>query len=92
MGSNKGDSHRIHVSHLNQILEVDEENMTITCEPLVNMGDITNVLLPRELALLCQVEMESLTIGGLSMGLGMETNSHVIGWYVAGGIVVVLAV
>ena len=25
--------------------------------------------------------MESLTIGGLSMGLGMETNSHTVGWF-----------
>jgi len=81
LGSNKGDSHRINVGHLDHILEIDEANMTITCEPGVNMGDITNVLLPRKLALLCQVEMESLTIGGLSMGLGMETNSHVIGWF-----------
>lgn len=81
LGSNKGDSHRIHVSHLNHILDIDEENMTITCEPCVTMGDITNVLLPKKLALLCQVEMESLTIGGLSMGLGMETNSHTEGWF-----------
>jgi len=81
LGSNKGDAHRINVGHLNHILEIDEKNMTITAEPGVNMGDITNVLLPRKLALLCQVEMEALTIGGLSMGLGMETNSHVIGWF-----------
>jgi delta24-sterol reductase len=26
-----------------------------------------------------QVEMEDLTIGGLCMGLGMETNSHTLG-------------
>lgn len=81
LGSNKGDAHRIDVSHLDHILEIDEANLTITCEPGVNMGDITNVLLPRMLALLCQVEMEALTIGGLSVGLGMETNSHVIGWF-----------
>jgi Delta24-sterol reductase len=28
---------------------------------------------------LLQVEMEDLTIGGLTMGLGMETNSHLLG-------------
>ena len=81
LGSNKGNSHQIDVSHLDHILHVDQDNMTITCEPLVTMGDITNLLLPHSLALLCQVEMESLTIGGLSMGLGMETNSHRIGWF-----------
>ena len=81
LGSNKADSHRIRTSHLDHILEVDEQAMTITCEPSVNMGDITNFLLPRGLALLCQIEMESLTIGGVSMGLGMETNSHNLGFF-----------
>jgi len=81
LGSNKQNSHQIYTGHLNHILEVDEENMTVTAEPAVNMGDITNLLCPRSLALLCQVEMESLTIGGLSMGLGMETNSHNDGWF-----------
>lgn len=81
LGSNKGDAHRIDTSFLNHILDVNEEAMTITCEPGVNMGDITNLLIPRGLALLIQVEMESLTIGGLSMGLGMETNSHNVGWF-----------
>jgi delta24-sterol reductase len=81
LGSNKQNSHQIYTGHLNHILEVDEENMTITAEPAVNMGDITNLLCPRSLALVCQVEMESLTIGGLSMGLGMETNSHNDGWF-----------
>jgi len=81
LGSNKADSCQIRTSHLDHILEVDEENMSIRAEPSVNMGDITNYLMPRGLALLCQVEMESLTIGGLSMGLGMETNSHNLGWF-----------
>merc|ERR1740124_1013036 len=47
LGSNKEGSCKIPVGHLDHILEIDEENMTITCEPGVNMGDITNVLLPR---------------------------------------------
>lgn len=81
LGSNKGDSTRIRTGQLDHIVQVDEEAMTITAEPAVNMGDITNYLMPRGLALLCQVEMESLTIGGLSMGLGMETNSHNLGWF-----------
>ena len=71
----------IDVSHLNHIVNVDLEAMTITAEPAVNMGEITHLLVPQGLALLCQVEMESLTIGGLSMGLGMETNSHVCGFF-----------
>jgi len=58
---------------------VDEEAMTVVCEPLVNMGHLTRVLLPKGLALKVQIEMEDITIGGLSMGLGMETNSHRFG-------------
>jgi delta24-sterol reductase len=81
LGSNKGGAHLIDVSHLNHIVSVDLEAMTITAEPAVNMGEITHLLVPQGLALLCQVEMESLTIGGLSMGLGMETNSHTCGFF-----------
>lgn len=81
LGSNKGDATKIDCSFMNHIVAVDEEAMTITCEPGVNMGDITNLLMPKGLALLIQVEMESLTIGGLSLGLGMETNSHNEGWF-----------
>ena len=55
--------------------------MTICCEPSVTMGQITQHLLPKGLALLIQVEMESITIGGVSMGFGMETNSHLIGFF-----------
>lgn len=74
-GSNKQDSHMIKSSHLNHILKIDKEKMTITCEPAVNMGQITDKLVPMNLALQVQVEMESITIGGMAMGLGMETNS-----------------
>ena len=55
--------------------------MTICCEPAVTMGDITSILMPKGYALLLQIEMEAITIGGLSMGLGMETNSHNVGWF-----------
>ncbi len=78
--SNKADSYRVCTSHLDHIFEVDEQAMTITCEPSVNMGDLKFFSLPRGLALLCQVEMESLTIGGFSMGIGMEINSHNLGF------------
>ena len=71
----------IKTENLTHILNVDAENMTITAEPGVTMGRITNHLLPKGLALLIQVEMESITIGGVAMGFGMETNSHVSGFF-----------
>ena len=36
---------------MNRILHVDEENLTVTAEPSVTMGELTNELMPRGLAL-----------------------------------------
>ena len=81
LGSNKAENCRIRTHHLDQILCLDEEALTLRCEPAVTMGDITSLLMPKGYALLLQIEMEAITIGGLSMGLGMETNSHNVGWF-----------
>jgi Delta24-sterol reductase len=81
LSSNKEDCQLIPMMHLNHILEIDPENMTITCEPGVNMGQLTSVLCPQNLALKLQVEMESITIGGLSLGFGIETNSYLAGLF-----------
>lgn len=81
LSSNKGEAHRITTHDLTSIISVDFDAMTITAEPGVNMGQITHFLVPKGYALLIQVEMESLTIGGLSMGFGMETNSHTVGFF-----------
>jgi delta24-sterol reductase len=45
------------------------------------MGQITQALLPKKLALKCQIEMESLTIGGIASGWGLETNSYEHGFF-----------
>ena len=75
----KKECRKIKCSDLCDILKVDPEKMTVTCEPLVDMGHLTRLLLPMGYALKIQIEMEDITIGGLSMGLGMETNSHRFG-------------
>ena len=76
LGSNKGDSYRIQTGHLNRILSIDVDNLRITAEPGVTMGEITEELMPLGLTLQTHIEMEAITIGGLSMGFGIETNSH----------------
>ena len=81
LSSNKESCAKISTSHLNHILEIDEKNLTITCEPNVSMGQITQALLPKKLALKCQIEMESLTIGGIASGWGLETNSYEHGFF-----------
>lgn len=69
VGSNKTDAHCIWTSHnITYILEIDKAYMTILCELVITMADIMASLLLHQLALLCQVEMESLTIKGPSMG------------------------
>eukprot|EP00494_Astrolonche_serrata_P006520 UN06544 len=79
LGNRKDDDHRIDFSDFKSILEFDREKMTVTLEPGVNMGQVTDLLGPENLALMVQVEMESLTIGGLVLGVGMETNCHKCG-------------
>lgn len=61
---------------LRNVLEVDEQRRIVRAEPMVTMGDITHFLIPKGFALAVQVEMDDLTLGGLCMGVGIETSSH----------------
>mmetsp|Transcript_24497 Transcript_24497/g.61626 ORF Transcript_24497/g.61626 Transcript_24497/m.61626 type:complete len:629 (+) Transcript_24497:78-1964(+) len=79
--SNKGEAHKIEVGHLKEILEIDTKNLTVKAEPGVTMGELTDVLLPLNLALQTHVEMEAITLGGLAMGFGIETNSYKFGLF-----------
>lgn len=77
----KKDCERIDVN-LRDILFLDEQKGTVRVEPLVNMGQLTRYLVPKGWALKTMVEMEDLTAGGLSMGIGMETMAHRYGlWH-----------
>jgi delta24-sterol reductase len=78
----KDECNRIHV-HLPDILELNTHasNPFVRTEPGVNMGYMTHYLIPKGYALKVQVEMEDLTVGGLTCGLGMETNSHKYGLF-----------
>ncbi len=81
LGSGKVNSYLLEVRHMNRILHVDEENLTVTAEPSVTMGELTHELMPRGLALQTHVEMETITIGGAALGFGIETNSHRVGLF-----------
>ncbi len=65
---------------LKNILDFDPENGIVRVEPMVTMGDITHYLIPKGYALAVQVEMDDLTVGGLCMGVGIETTSHRYGF------------
>lgn len=65
---------------LRDILALNEDELTITVEPMVNMADLTRYLVPKGYALAVQVEMDDLTVGGLCMGVGIEASSHIYGF------------
>lgn len=75
----KAACNKIDVSQLRDVLDIDEAAMTVTAEPLANMGYLSRFLVPRQLALQCLPEMDDLTVGGLVNGYGVSTASHVYG-------------
>lgn len=66
--------------NLKNILSLDTENKIIRVEPMITMSDITHYLVPKGYALEVHPEMDDLTIGGLCMGVGIETTSHRYGF------------
>jgi delta24-sterol reductase len=59
------------------ILASDENSVTV--EPGVTVGEVTDFLLAKGQILDCTLEMEEATLGGLAMATGMTTHSHVCG-------------
>lgn len=54
---------------------------TVRCEPLVTMGQLSRTLEPLGLALAVVPELDQLTVGGLVMGTGVESSSHIYGLF-----------
>ncbi|KAL3702197.1 hypothetical protein R1sor_020219 [Riccia sorocarpa] len=71
----------VDLSPFHQILEIDEENMVARLEPLVTMGQVTRMLVPRNLSLAVVAELDDLTVGGLINGYGIEGSSHIYGLF-----------
>ncbi|KAI3787323.1 hypothetical protein L1987_41714 [Smallanthus sonchifolius] len=72
---------KVDLSPFCNILDIDQERMIVKCEPLVNMGQITRVTVPMNLALPVVPELDDLTVGGLVNGSGLEGSSHVYGLF-----------
>jgi delta24-sterol reductase len=77
---NKDACHKIPVP-LYDILELNEEKMTVKVEPMVSVGDVTRYLVPKGYTLAVTLEIADATLGGLAMGVGMTTYSHKVGLY-----------
>mmetsp|Transcript_11811 Transcript_11811/g.13613 ORF Transcript_11811/g.13613 Transcript_11811/m.13613 type:complete len:548 (+) Transcript_11811:97-1740(+) len=67
--------------NLYDILEFDDVKKTIRVEPMVNMGMISHFLIPKGYTIPVLPEMDDLTVGGLMMGVGIETSSHKYGLF-----------
>jgi len=66
---------------LYDVLELNEEAMTVRVEPTVTVGDITSYLIPKGYTLAVTLEIADATLGGLAFGVGMTTYSHKVGLY-----------
>jgi delta24-sterol reductase len=63
------------------ILELDEEKMTLKVEPNVSVHEMTKFLIPKGYTLAVTLEIGDATAGGLAFGVGMTTYSHKVGLY-----------
>ncbi|XP_071953466.1 delta(24)-sterol reductase-like isoform X2 [Antedon mediterranea] len=75
VGRYKNTHFNIHIN-LMDILEVDTNRRVVTVEPLVTMGQISATLNPLGWTLPVLPELDDLTVGGLIMGVGIESSSH----------------
>ncbi|MGZ8189412.1 MAG: FAD-binding oxidoreductase [Methylosarcina sp.] len=74
-------SHRKIDVGLYDLLEIDEKRGIVRVEPLATMGQISRGLIARGWTLPVVPELDSLTVGGLIMGFGVETSSHKYGLF-----------
>lgn len=74
-------SHRKIDVGLYDILEIDAQRGIVRVEPLATMGQISRSLISRGWTLPVVPELDSLTVGGLIMGFGVETSSHKYGLF-----------
>ncbi|XP_078448530.1 cell elongation protein / DWARF1 / DIMINUTO (DIM) [Wolffia australiana] len=71
----------VDLSAFRNVLDIDRERMVARVEPLVDMGHITRVTVPMNLALAVVAELDDLTVGGLINGYGIEGSSHIYGLF-----------
>ncbi|KAG6450583.1 hypothetical protein O3G_MSEX006671 [Manduca sexta] len=67
--------------NLVDVLEVDTDKMTVRCEPLATMGQLSKILQPMGLSIPVVPELDQLTVGGLVMDTGVETSAHIYGLF-----------
>jgi delta24-sterol reductase len=63
------------------ILSLDARQLVMRVEPFVTMAQVTERLAPLGLTLPVVPELDDLTVGGLVMGVGIESSSHAHGLF-----------
>jgi len=76
----KAKMHGIRVN-LVDILHLDVERKVVRVEPLVTMGQLSTHLDRLGWTIPVMPELDDLTVGGLVMGTGIETSSHIFGLF-----------
>lgn len=67
--------------NLIDILGIDRKKQTVRCEPLVSMGQLSATLASQGWTIAIVPELDDLTVGGLIMGTGVESSSHIYGLF-----------
>jgi FAD binding domain len=72
---------KIYIGDLDQVLEIDEKNMTATAESGVTFADLVQKTLPHGLAPYVVPELKGITIGGAVSGCSIESMSYRFGGF-----------
>lgn len=67
--------------NLIDILEINREKGTVRVEPMATMGQISATLAKIGWTIAIVPELDDLTVGGLVMGAGVESSSHIYGLF-----------
>lgn len=67
--------------NLIDILEIDREQRSVRVEPMATMGQVTHTLAKLGWTVAMVPELDDLTVGGLVMGMGVESSSHIYGLF-----------
>jgi FAD/FMN-containing dehydrogenase len=80
-GDKRFQSRPIDVSSLRQILAIDTEARTATCEPGVTFGELARATLKQGLLPTVVPELEGITVGGAVAGCSVESMSYQYGGF-----------
>ena len=72
----KDKMYKVELGALQDVLRIDTDALEVTVEPNVTIGFLNRLLVSKGVTLAVVPELDSLTIGGLLMGGGIESTSH----------------